>query len=317
MTPPKIKVPGKFMLSGEYAALLGGSSIMLPMPQVFLTISECNGSHNIYSSQVTERALRIKIPEIESYETGHGLPDITADSSLFYAPNGDKLGLGLSAAEAVAIVSLRFARAGFDIIEFRDKITEYALKAHLRAQGGIGSGADIYCCASGAPIIYQRVNDKPRLKILDKKDIPDIHMHLVYTGRDSNTRDAILAFESWSRVESARKNILLRKLLDLSGGLAITWQHFDIKSFYNLLDEYVFIMRDIAESAGINYWTKVHDELDSWARRYDGMAKPVGAGGGDMALLIGDLPVEQIEPRYSPCININRNFEASFLRLSS
>jgi mevalonate kinase len=42
------------------------------------------------------------------------------------------------------------------------------------------------------------------------------------------------------------------------------------------------------------YMLPVHARYEEWARRHGGRAKPTGAGGGDMILLVGELPLAQL-----------------------
>ena len=294
------------MLSGEYAALVGGRAVIIPINDIRLIITEAMEPSSAFTSPVIENALKIAIPELEQYERKSPLKYIVSENSGFFSSDGNKLGVGLSAAEAVATISLRYARAGFDTAQIRKSIAAYALQAHRNAQGGIGSGADVYCCAYGIPIIYQYKDTLSEPVIIQQMDLPDIPIHLVYTGRGSNTREAVLKFEKWCNKSDESDRVLLKELIQHADEIASIWTKFERKSFLNAVNAFVAVMRETARRAGTEYWISVHDDLKSWADNYDGIVKPVGAGGGDMALLIGDMPIDEIAPsKYAPYFKIN------------
>ena len=56
-------------------------------------------------------------------------------------------------------------------------------------------------------------------------------------------------------------------------------------------------MQQIAEIAKMPYKLPIHHEVEEWARSNGGFAKPTGAGGGDMIMLVGDLPYDELELR--------------------
>lgn len=60
-------------------------------------------------------------------------------------------------------------------------------------------------------------------------------------------------------------------------------------------DEFVSRMAEIATAAKLPWRLGVHEELDEWAREHGGRAKPTGAGGGDLVLLVGDLPLDELK----------------------
>ena len=137
----RVEIPGKAMLFGEYAVLIGGTAVMYPVAR-YLILSEKNEHGPVAYTKVISEARKIDIPEIAPYENEYGVVELDFDNKQFFVSDGNgnhsKLGLGLSSAEAVGVVSLRLKRAGFDTERHADKIAEYALKAHRHAQRGQG-----------------------------------------------------------------------------------------------------------------------------------------------------------------------------------
>lgn len=74
---------------------------------------------------------------------------VELDSSAFFGPGGRKAGYGSSAASAVALSLILGRAAGLEGEALRDFALEAALLGHRAAQGGRGSGYDVYASAHG------------------------------------------------------------------------------------------------------------------------------------------------------------------------
>jgi mevalonate kinase len=294
-----LKIPGKAMLSGEFAVLFGGTAIMMPVPR-YLKISEIDIVPDRPYTPVIQLALRHPIPEIADYEKQHGRSHVVIDAGDFLTNNSGglplKLGLGLSAAESTAITAFRFEKAGKAWNQNKADIFAHAYKIHSLAQQGLGSGADVACCAYAQPLRYKLIKGKPCYEVFDRsKIVYSVPMALAWTGQSSNTRELIARFSSWALQKDEKVRKLLDDLVASSDKLADTWFIAANVEFYKVLDEFTEIMDECARQAEISFRLPIHDELDKWARLHGGRAKPTGAGGGDMVLLIGDLPFDKLE----------------------
>jgi phosphomevalonate kinase len=289
-----ISVPGKLMLSGEYAVLRGGTAVLVPISR-YLTVAESLVADSSRQSPVIRAALAFPIEETEKFERDHGLPCVSIDYTGFSHRDSSrktvKLGIGSSAAEAVGIVALRFERAGLAWSKNRNKIASYAHTIHRQAQGGIGSGADTALCAFREPIEYTMGHGPHPIEFEPKTDIP---LHAVWSEHPSDTRKMVADFESWlSRGEPAAA-ALLSRLVESSRELADTWFRTPQDILFQQLDRFCSALHTCMEAAAIQYRLPIHHELESWAEKQGGRAKPTGAGGGDMILLVGDLPVSEL-----------------------
>ena len=54
-------------------------------------------------------------------------------------------------------------------------------------------------------------------------------------------------------------------------------------------------MEECAKLARLPWRISEHEELEEWALEHGGRAKPTGAGGGDLVLLVGDLPLKELK----------------------
>lgn len=301
-----VRIPGKVMLSGEYAVLLGGAAFMMPVTR-YIEVDEIDIVPEKPYSPVVQKALKYPIPEVAKYENKHGRSHIKINPGGFLTTTADgypvKLGLGLSAAEAVAIVALRFERAGKPWQQHRQRIFKYALEIHREVQKGLGSGADIAACAFGAPLIYQLKKNKPVVEIVDSaRNDSCPPMALIWTGKPANTREMVEKFMSWAGENKPDTKRLLANLIKASDTLARSWLTAAPVNLYNAIDVFGLAMQDCANAAGINYRLKIHEEMESWARKNGGRAKPTGAGGGDMILLVGDLPLGELDYMKVPLV---------------
>jgi mevalonate kinase len=294
----EIRVPGKLMLSGEYAVLYGGESLLVPVNR-YLTIKETGHTDKkLLESPVIRESLLEKIPEIEEYEATNGLPELEIDRSDFLATRSDgstaKLGIGSSAAEAVGIIELRLQRAGFDWKSNRERVAELAENAHKRAQGGVGSGADVFVCAYGQPIRFKRSGDGFEVKLVKKpSEESNLPLALIWTEVAADTRIFVKKFQDWIDKDPESKT-KIAQLVESSNKLAKSWFSESQSKTLHKLDDFLSIMNECAIRSKIEWKLPIHDDLDLWARKNGGISKPTGAGGGDIVLMIGDLPLEQL-----------------------
>jgi len=296
-----IRVPGKVMLSGEYAVLYGGSAVLIPVPR-FMEISETDSPESDSSSPVVSEALTLDIPAISSFEHKHGCPHVKVNRNAFYEANTDgrllKLGLGSSAAEAVGVIKLRLKRAGFRGPELINPLMEFAFRAHDKAQGMLGSGADVAACAIGEPIKYSSKFDiKSGAISRTVVGLPiecKYPLNLVWTGVSANTPAMVRQFGQWLNLQADQAKMLLAQLVLSANALADSWFNVPLPQLLIRVDEFSMIMGECADQAGIIYRLPIHEKIEKWAIANGGRAKPTGGGGGDMILLIGELPLNEL-----------------------
>ena len=294
-----VRTPGKVMLSGEYAVLYGGTAVLMPVPR-YLEIKESEIPQSSGYSKVVQTALEYPIPEIAEYEKKHDLPGLSINNQEFYCKcddgNSVKLGLGGSAAEAVGVVSLRFQKADFLSHDDPDLIFKYAVEIHKKAQSGLGSGADVAVCAYNKPIKFRVSGNDYKIETIETKNVLNsIPLHLVWTGRPANTRTMIQQFQDSFDQEETENVKYLNILVDAGNELADAWFKASRKELFALIDRFDQAMDECALMAEIQYKLPIHHQIAKWAKSHNGRAKPTGAGGGDMILLIGNLPFKGIK----------------------
>lgn len=297
------------MLSGEYAVLDGAEAVLLPVPR-WLVLERVDAPPEEPYPPAVQSALSVAIPATTGHEEQAGAPHVAIDRAEFTttSPSGGsvKLGLGMSAAEAAGVIALRYECAGVAWLTRWREVAELALAAHDQAQGHTGSGADVVACAYGRPLHYQREGEGFVMRdIAAPPPSAQVPLTLVWTGHPADTRIAVRHFNRWKDSTDPTARELLAECRAATDDLANAWFTVPQAELCRLLDTYGGIMDRIAAAAGLAYQLPVHSRLAAWARRHGGRAKPTGAGGGDMVLLVGELPLSQlgemqmIELRYS------------------
>jgi phosphomevalonate kinase len=297
----EVRVPGKVMLSGEYAVLYGGTAVLVPVPS-YVRVAVADTPPDFAPGPAAQSALDFPVPELAAFESEHGKPVLAVDNREFYNvdENGTwhKLGLGASAAEAVGVLALRFQLAGLNWREHRLRIARLGIAVHRQAQDGLGSGADVAACAMGERIRYRQGEGNGVIERIGP--VPagaQIPLALVWTGRPADTREMVEQWQAWLSHADPKVRSRLDKLIGVSNMLAESWFTSSTGRLFALLDEFDAELSQVMSMAGVAYRLPIHDELSEWAMAYGGRAKPTGAGGGDMALLLGELPLRELSRR--------------------
>lgn len=291
----RLLVPGKVMLSGEYGVLSGGLATMLPLPRYMeLTVTDAAPAKPY--PPMLEKGRQYFLNACENHEREHGVPHIAIERSAFDSadPLGRprKLGIGSSAAEAAGVLGLRLLNAGARIGDHEAQFLEDVLSLHHRAQGERGSGADAAVCSLGRPMLF-RGGESISVELLPR-GADKVPLNLVWSGEAASSRELIDKFLFWQQNEPYSAS-LLRELHECSEYLGRSWFVSEQAELFGMIDAHNAILKELSKLAGITYFMPVHVQLEAWARRHGGRAKPTGAGGGDMVLMAGDLPLEQLQ----------------------
>lgn len=223
----RASIPGNILLFGEYAVLEeGGLGIALAVdrrvliaasPSVDLRVEGLwiGGSmrwtpEDPSASPYVSAAVR----ELENWLTpGRDEPSrltgrIVIDSSELSQPEGRKSGFGSSAAVVLGtlcalLVSMDRAEGVTD-----GTLLRLALAAHRQAQGGSGSGYDVYCSFHGGLGLF-RGGPEPSWQPCALPWVPDVRL---FTGpAPVSTPDAIGKYRQWKERDPAAAQSLLEE----------------------------------------------------------------------------------------------------------
>jgi phosphomevalonate kinase len=279
-----VRAPGKAILCGEYAVLHGAPGIAVAVDRVVIASEGATPpkSDSPFVRAAMEHALRAG---------GAALDAAQVDSSALYE-NGEKLGLGSSAAVTAAVVGLSLAKAKRTL----DPRTLFAIAdaAHAEAQRTRGSGVDVACSVFGGAIRFQRRNGHVDVAPVDLPD--DVRLTFVWTGQAASTGAFIERVKALAEAEPTRHQAAVGRLISHAHAFATAIADNEAQELVRAADAFGQAMAALGEAAGCDIVTKQHQLFAALARQFGGAAKPSGAGGGDLgvAFTIGSRETEAL-----------------------
>lgn len=255
MTPLRtVRAPGKLVLVGEYAVVDGAPAVVAAVDRGVLCDVYPSNELTI-EAPVDDRFVRAALAAAGAEPARYVFSD--------WNPVGEaeKVGLGGSAAATVAAV--RAAAPERPLAE------QHAIAHRVhRAVQGSGSGIDVAASAYGGVLRFE-AGAVTRL--------PPVSPVVVYTGAAAQTGPRVEAYLRWGGrgafVEASRA-IVEGFAADPIGALRENGR----------------LLRSMADSAGIVYWTDAIDAVVRAAEAHGGGAKPSGAGGGDVVVALFPEP---------------------------
>ena len=226
---------------------------------------------------VAERVDRrggIRHGDIRHGDIRHPALDISIDSSALRA-GGHKLGLGSSAAVAVALTAALARAAGLELD--RGAVFELANAAHRAAQGGSGSGGDVAASTYGGLLRYER----------DTAPVPlawpaGLAMLVVVTGTGSSTTDLVGRVAEYAARDHAGYRADMDRLIALAECAPAALRSAEL--FLELASDYFDALRRLDAHAHAGIVTDRHRALRELAAQHSAVFKTSGAGGGDVGL---------------------------------
>ncbi len=276
--------PGKLVIAGEYAVLRGAPAIAAAMNRrATVTLSPTDADHHrVQAPGLVDHTgcFQTGVDGVEWLDGAAGYEllsalwpasasahnsayEITLDSRALSDTSGQKLGLGSSAAVAVALAGALTA-AGHEVD---------AAACHREFQGGQGSGVDIACSTDGGVIEFE--GGRPR-----SVNWPEnLGVTIYWSGSAASTRDKLSQL-------SNEDGATLRTLYRAAQDVAERWHAAEIDALLDSFSYYVRVLRafDIDQQLGI--FDAGHLELTDIAESMDMIYKPCGAGGGDLGILL-------------------------------
>lgn len=272
--------PGKVMLFGEYAVLAGAPALVAAVqrravctftPGETLVVEGRSHGTRHWPGQPGDVAL----PFAEALF--HGMVPrpgrYVLDSSALQAEvGGTKLGLGSSAASTVALLAAAAQTTD------PNYLYPVAFSAHRAAQGS-GSGADVAAAAHGGVIRYQLGGDEAPADIRPYA-LGRSQIWTVWTGQAASTAALVGAVQAISGTEAYR--VHMNRLRLVAEGID------EGADFRELASQAFAGLEALGEAAGVELVTEVHRHLRERVKDFGGYIKPTGAGGGDLAWIVGD-----------------------------
>lgn len=307
-----VSAPGKLVLWGEYAVLVGARAGVLAVDRFAhcqATTTENDPNWQITTAGFTSKPITLNTSWFANEQApaasdpgallwhaaraNQWLPQkgatLNLDSSAFY--HGPvKLGLGSSAAVCTALTHLCAELSGSESFPTTNLHTfPAALAAHRAAQQGAGSGIDVAASSLGGLLTYQLSDTEPGSSATtDPLTLPldwpqGLFWQAFWTGSPASTTDHLKRFDAW-RANNNNTNALS----DLVAASNDCSELLDLTT----LGQYVAALRRFDSDSQVGIYAKGHEDLHKLAQRVGVIYKPCGAGGGDLGVAFAADPAQ-------------------------
>ncbi len=311
-----INVPGKLMLTGEWAirepgnrcivmaidrhvtaTIIKASTITFNLPDIGLPSITAiyTIGHLVIATPLThEQEKKISMCRAAA-ETALGFVQqptpftlsITSNISRIPAHDGThhKLGFGSSAATVVATIKAILAFHGFDITtqETLSRIFNLAVTAHNTAQTITGSGFDIAAATYGTTISYERTSS-PRITPITLPK--DLILLVGFSGTSASTSHLITAMQAYQEQDTATYHRICADINTCVIELEKNIANQNIAGILEAINHNQKLLAELAQSSGINLETPALTKLITIAQAHGAAAKFSGAGGGDCGIAV-------------------------------
>ena len=279
MRAATIGAAGKLFFAGEYGVLHGGTAVVAAVDRRVVARFVPGAAPS--SPVVAEARAAV---EAHCRATGATLPVGAPEiDSAALSEHGRKLGLGSSAAVAVAAVATLLEVAGADLEGDRWLVFMLADRAHRAAQGGRGSGADVAAAVFGGVLAYTRPEvGAPTVRAL----VPPaaITPVVVSTGAPSGTVDLVRAVERLAARDPGSHARRLREIRQAADGFLAAYESSDAPALLGAVAAAHAALGALGRDADLPIVTPALDAASALAHEVGGAAKPSGAGGGDVGV---------------------------------
>ena len=264
-----VTAPGKVMLVGEYAVLRGGVAVLAALEKrCVATMGE-----NANASPLIKSVLgNLPVP-------GEEAAKVVVDSREFYSSEGIKLGIGSSA--ATAVVASAFALSHERQADL-DQIIGVARKAHgdfQEKKGARGSGVDIIASAVGGVVCAKADGDYRSICLP-----PGFCFDLAWTGTSSSSADFVKRMTAFETENQSVAKGLFANVAQASDSFVVACEGKNTADAIGSLDMVRMAISALGEKSNLPIELPFHRDLNRKAKDFGGLAKTVGAGGGDVCL---------------------------------
>ncbi len=262
------------LLSGAYAVLHGAPAVVLAVSRGAVADTRRDAEH-------VSDELRAALAG--DAEPNGCIPHVSV-TALF---EGDKkLGLGASAAGLVAALGA-LARLRHDDLrapEVRADIFAAARKAHASAQSG-GSGVDVAASVQGGLLAYTLTHGVAKIEPLAYPE--KLVVEAFFSGRSASTKDMRARVDALAAREPSRFAQLMAELSREAVTARAAIASGDVAGFLGAVRAQVFGLSALGREADAPIVLPSFMELDGLAQATAGVFTGSGAGGGDIALYMG------------------------------
>ena len=283
--------PGKLVLTGEYAVLDGAPAIVSSVaPRASVRISTGDSfSVTALGFFDGDLAFSVRDGKLDWGADTSPLPlfdcvwealrpavtepvSIVLDTSAF-AVDGEKLGLGSSAALAVALTGALCEWSGSGC-----NVDELAFRAHRDFQGGTGSGLDIATSVVGGMIVFTL-----RDRTVESIPWPEgLEAAVLWSGVASSTASRL------AKLYKSEPHQSREALADAAFVAAYAWQDGKLDRVLGETARFGVSLHSFSDAYDLDIYGAGHAVLAALAEHEGLVYKPCGAGGGDTGIALGE-----------------------------
>lgn len=281
---PVVAAPGKVFLMGEYAVLEGAPAVLAAVGRYAV------GQYvpgNEPESDFVAHAVREALAAIGDRAAALPEGSVMVDSRAFSA-DGRKLGLGSSAAVTAASVASVLELAGLPVASNLELCFSIAESAHRLAQGGLGSGADVAASVHGGLVQYRRPpGGYPIAEHL--RHPPGLKIVIFAEGKPSATPALLRRVREFAESRPSAYAEVMRPLRETSEQFVEAFAEGKVADLIAAARAFGVALEELGSQAAIPIVTTHFELAADLAINLGGVAKPSGAGGGDVGVgLFGD-----------------------------
>ena len=276
---PVVAAPGKVFLMGEYAVLEGAPAVVSAIGR-FAVGQFVPG--NEPESEFVAEAVRAALAGIGDHAAALPEGSVMVDSKAF-STDGRKLGLGSSAAVTTASVASVLELAGLPVASNRELCFSIAENAHRLAQGGVGSGADVAAAVHGGLLQYRR--PPGGYPIAERLRHPSGLKIVVFAeGKSSSTPSLIRTVRALADRDPASYARCMRPMRETAETFAEAFAEGKVPELIAAARTFQTAMAELGTCAGVPIVTTRFEIAADLAINLGGVAKPSGAGAGDIGV---------------------------------
>ncbi|MGO8995460.1 MAG: mevalonate kinase [Polyangiaceae bacterium] len=269
----KVIAPGKVLLFGAYSVLEGTQALVVAIDR--------------YAIADTSKRAPSSSREVRAAIGDALAPDLDLSS---LHQDGEKLGLGSSAAALVATLGARAAERGEDLSDAAVRKTIFldARRAHADAQGG-GSGVDIAASTYGGALFYGMIPAHDPL--IEKADLPaDLALRVFWSGRSARTSELLAKVRSFGEKDRSAFVRCIDAIGECVTQARLACDTGDAPGLASAGRINAKALTDLGRLADAPIVPQAFADLALVAEREGGAFYPSGAGGGDVGVWLGSDP---------------------------
>ena len=299
--------PGKIFLSGEYLVLDGAlATIMSTKQRVKVTIEDIQDIDNIFYCSIIDEYFPFNVDSNYQIKWEDKNPDkfglfldfsiksmrikpnnslFTIDTNDFYF-QGNKIGLGSSAAISVAILNAMNHFYGFKLSA--PEIINNSMNLHRMQQGPNGSGLDVISSYADSKLIECDTNMLKDEKWNTLIWPENLLINGILTSHESSTSSMIEKYNFAKKKDSTHFKNFYFQMRRILNKFSKAWRIGDTSDILNLLKKQSILMKQLDNDFEIGIYTEEHKNISELAESLGLFYKPSGAGGGDLGFVISD-----------------------------